>query len=233
MKYLLLILTLFCGTWVLAQEDDDELQIITFDEGEDAEDVDVYYYDWDMAKYSIGLNMNSLLAFRPAITVTHDIGLDDYTRVAIETSYIPGLFELQQKGFKLRATYQKFLYKDENFGFYVGGGANLVSFWQPRVDQVYLEDAYWRTYKEVSNQTLFSGVGECGFTIDFSNSFLVELTLGLGAGYHRVGGSYVIIDDFRWEPLFGGRTDPGNYWAYPSYCNLSFSIPVISMFERE
>ncbi len=218
---------LFFAVFNAVAQDDSDLTIIEFDSDTSSYE---YYYDWDMPKYSIGLNLNSLAAIFPAITLTHDIGLDDYRRIAIETSYVPGL--AQQKGFKLRGTYQRFFYKNDIVGFYCGGGINIASVWEPRVDWVFLENTYSRIYSEIRNHTLVSGIAETGFSINIGESYLLETTLGVGAGVHRAGGSYIIIREFDWG--FGGLlpSDPGTYFTVPFYWNLSFSIPVVKMFER-
>ncbi len=236
MNRILVVLTIcfafISAHFIHAQSHETETEIIYFgDEAQEHEDSIrfEYYYDWDMPRYAIGLNLNSLLSFTPAYMGTFDIGLDDHRRIAIEAGYIPNFAE--QRGFKIRTTYQKFFTKNDIFGAYVGGGVNLVSFWEPRVDRILLEDRYWRLLKENRNRTFLSGVAEVGTTFNFGRSRLLEFTMGLGFGVQRAGGTYVIEDEWNFNVgVF--PEDPGFYINVPFYFNMSYSYPIAHMIER-
>jgi hypothetical protein len=228
-KFLLFGLSLLfstCHVSAQTESDDDDVEVTFDNDSNDEEEPEFeYYYDWDMPKYSLGINLNSALSYIPAVMITHDFGITDNTRLAVETGAT--LYTSQQQGFKLRTTYQKFFYKNESFGAYLGGGINFVSFWEPRSEFIFLENTYWRTLSEIRNQSFLAGIGEIGMSFEFNESHLFEFTLGLGAGIQRAGGSFVVIR--QWEAFEGFgiiNQDPGVYLNVPFYFNMSYSIPL-------
>ena len=221
-----LFLTLVSVNHLGAQTEEED-EVIVFDgDGVESEEKDdeptyEYYYDWNMPKYSLGVNLNSIFSPIPMAVLTHDFGLDDTRRIAIETGAT--LLVSRQQGFKLRGTYQKFFDKNDKWGAYYGFGVNLVSIWEPREETVFLENTYLRILNEVRNQTLLSGLAEIGTTFEFKESQLFEITMGLGVGVQRSGGSFVVIRDFdRFEGFL--NRDPGFYLTVPFYFNLSLSL---------
>lgn len=228
LTFLFFLCFLFISTHSISaqNEESDDEQVIVFDEdeSEDGDDPEwEYYYDWDMPRYSLGINLNSAISPIPMAVLTHDFGLDDYRRIAIETGVT--LYTSQQQGFKLRGTYQKFFTKNDNWGAFYGVGLNLVSFWEPRTDQIFLENTYQRLLHDIRNQSYLSGVGEIGMSFEFKESQLLEFTMGLGGGVHRAGGTFVVVEQFDRFQGFLNR-DPGYYFTVPFYLNMSYSVPL-------
>jgi len=215
-KYLFAFIFLILNFSTFAQ-----VEIIEFeDESEDREELPLL----EIPAMRLGISPTAILNGFPAAQFSIDSRINDISEWSLETGYIFSS-AYQGKGFRLRGSYELYLFRTPYIGMFAGAAITNTNVWEYVQYTVLYEDTYFREHAGFRRRSMLGGYLTGGFKFNLGQGVMLELSSGIGFTSFYTS---TLIDNID-RNLFGNTIYPSTpgWTPFPGYYNnINISIPV-------